>query len=110
LELEDTRHSFIGSDDDRREEPLVPKVNPLAGAEAILQSRRHKALSEYSRMESTRVIRSQAFAMVQELGLVQVDKQDLIGDAQWRSSLKAAADAGVRWDAKSEQFVTDRSR
>jgi hypothetical protein len=93
-----------------REEPLVPKVNPPAGAEAILQSRRFKALSEYSRMESTRAIQSQAFAMVQDLGLVQADKHNPVDDAQWRSSLKAAADAGVRWDAKSEQFVTGRNQ
>ncbi len=93
-----------------REEPLVPQVNPLAGAEAILQSRRFKALSEHSRMESTPAIRSQACAMVQDLGLLPADDQEWIDDAQWRLRLKAAAEAGIWWDAKSEKFVRGGKR
>lgn len=89
-----------------RNEPLVPKVDPLAAAEAILQSPRFAALSKHSREEGIRSIRSQALSMVQDLGLVQAEDRLWITDAEWRRILKAVADADVRWDANSERFAT----
>lgn len=92
-----------------RDGPLVPTLNPLAAAEAILQSRRFKALEKYSREQGTREIRSQALAMVK--GLVQpIDERHAVDDDQWRSRLKSAAEADLQWDTKREQFVTGRKQ
>ena len=52
-----------------RDDPLVPTANPLAAAEAILNSRGFKALDDFSRAQATEAIRSQALAMVE--GIVQ---------------------------------------
>jgi hypothetical protein len=87
-----------------RDDPLVPRANPLAAAEAILASRRLKALDEYSRVEATRGIRLQALAMVK--GLLQpLSAREAARDDRWRALLKAATERGIDWDAKREQFV-----
>lgn len=87
-----------------RDKPLAPAANPLAAAEAILESRRFKALDQFSHDEAIQALRSQALAMVKGLvpPLAENSKAD---DAQWKSRLKAAADAGIHWDTKREQFV-----
>jgi hypothetical protein len=91
-----------------RDEPLVP-TNPLAAAEAILRSRRFKALDQYSRDTATAAIRSQALAMVK--GLVEpADADQGVNDDQWRSRVKAAAEGGIRWDARREEFVKGKNR
>jgi hypothetical protein len=92
-----------------RDDPLLPTVNPLAAAEAILKSRRFTALDKYPRDEATQALRSQALAMVR--GLVQpVDERRTIDDEQWRSRLKAAAGAQIRWDAVRQQFVRGKKK
>jgi hypothetical protein len=88
-----------------RDAPLAPAMNPLAAAEAILQSRRFKALDQYSREAATGAIRSQALAMVNGL-IPPRDEQKGVDDEQWKSCVKQAADAGIRWDGKREEFVT----
>jgi hypothetical protein len=88
-----------------RDDPLVPTANPLAAAEAILGSRRFKALDDFSRDQATEAIRSQALAMVK--GAPQLNRaREEISDDEWRAHLKAAAEHGIHWDAKHEQFVT----
>jgi hypothetical protein len=94
-----------------RDQPLIPTENPLSAAEAILKSRRFKALEEHSRREGTQAIRSQALAMVE--GLVEpVGERNRIdiNDAQWKSRLEAAAEADLQWDAQREEFVAVSKR
>jgi hypothetical protein len=88
-----------------RDARLAPTMNPLAAAEAIQQSRRFKALDPFTREQATAGIRAQALAMVKGL-LPPRDERARVDDAEWRSYLKRAADAGIRWDGKREQFVT----
>jgi hypothetical protein len=91
-----------------RDDPLVPTANPVAAAEAILQSRRFNAVEKFSREQATRAIRSQALAMVK--GLVQpIGKDEKVDDDGWRSRLKAATESGIRWDAKRQEFVRGRN-
>jgi hypothetical protein len=79
--------------------PLAPTGDPLAAADAILQSRRFKALDKYSRDEATKAIRLQALAMVD--GLIRpTNERKPIDDDQWQSRVKKASEGGVRWDAK----------
>jgi hypothetical protein len=89
-----------------RDNPLAPTEDPLAAANAILQSRRFKALDKYSRDEATKAIRLQALAMVGAL-IHPTNERKPIDDDQWQSSVKKASEGGVRWDAKREQFVTE---
>lgn len=92
-----------------RDQPLAPTADPLAAAEAILQSRRFKSLDKHSRDEATEAIRSQALAMAN--GLVQPkDGHKRLDDEQWNSRLKKAAEDRIIWDAKSEQFVKQLNR
>jgi hypothetical protein len=87
-----------------RDDPLIPKSNPLAAAEAILDGESFKALDNFTRNEVTKAVRSQAVAMVE--GLLQtVRAPEDVDDDQWKAALKAAADRGIRWDVKREQFV-----
>ncbi len=88
-----------------RDDALVPTANPLAAAEAILGSQRFQALDDFARSLATMSIRSQALAMVEGL-LPPTGQRDNVRDDQWKSLLKAAAERGIHWDAKSEQFVT----
>lgn len=88
-----------------RDDPLVPTANPLAAAEAILDSRRFQALDDFARTQATMSIRSQALAMVEGL-LPPTGHRENVRDDQWRVLLKAAAERGTHWDAKREQFVT----
>jgi hypothetical protein len=92
-----------------RDEPLAPTANPLAAAEAILRSRRFKALDKGSRDQATGQLQSQALAMVK--GLVPpMDERKENNDEHWRSCLKTAAARGIHWDAKRERFVTAEGR
>jgi hypothetical protein len=92
-----------------RKQPLAPTADPLAAAEAILQSRRFKALDKPSRDQATRAIRSQALAMATDL-VQPKDGRKPVDDEQWNSRLKKAAEDRIQWDAKSEQFAKRLSR
>ncbi len=87
-----------------RDAKVVPTANPLAAAEAILGSRRFKALDDFSRAQAATAIRSQALAMVK--GMLEPARAGAaVGDDQWRARLHAAAARGIHWDAKREEFV-----
>jgi hypothetical protein len=91
-----------------RDKPLAPTTNPLRAAEAILSSRRFKALENVSREQAVRSLRLQAHAMVKELVRpIIATKFDRIGDEKWKAALDEAAELGIHWDAKSEQFVIE---
>ena len=86
-----------------RDDPLVPTANPLAAAETILASRGFKALGRYSRITATETIRTQALAMVK--GMLQpLGVREFARDDRWRERVKEAAERGIHWDAKREQF------
>jgi hypothetical protein len=91
-----------------RDDLLVPTTNPLAAAEAILGSRRFKALDNFSRVQGTREIRSQALAMVDEMLEPNSAHAAADHDDGWRACVRAAAERGIHWDAKREQFVSQK--
>ena len=68
-----------------RDDPLIPRSNPLAAAEAILDSESFKALDGFTRNRATQAIRSQALAMVQGL-LEPIRVPENVDDDQWKAA------------------------
>lgn len=88
-----------------RATPLIPTANPLQAAEAILSSRRFKALDESSRDAAS--LRKHAVAMARELlQPVKTNESGEVDDDEWQSCLEKANRLGIRWDAKRKQFVS----
>jgi len=89
-----------------RDEPLRP-TNPVVAAQALQDSQPFQQLDEVSRTQATRLVRSQARAMVDTILPVAPaeDLDDGEADRQWHALVQQVDQHEIRWNAEHQESV-----